>query len=260
MTDTQKPQWLIDREDERLAKSEPHNDEALLAELSTELDATYDALVPLIERDQEIRAARATLRDREHGIGSLDGIVADARENATRLLNTDTRAAVAARQDAEAASAMRAEAVNALVATRASVEQYDFDAASLAIALLVTQREDLARAIASPELRAHMLAAEADNIRAARDRVVERSVRRTKLLLESSDPKLLAEAHLAETRAATKAEHERREAEGLNAAAVSAPRKTNNAAAIALERMARGERVGNPVEMARHSSGGMVRP
>ena len=56
--------------------------------------------------------------------------------------------------------------------------------ASLEIGLLVSKREDLMRLIASKDARAYVLAADADDIKAARDRVLERSVRHTTLMLE----------------------------------------------------------------------------
>ena len=57
MTENTKPDWLKAREDERRAKDEPMTDDALLGRLEPELDATLDALVPLIQRDQDARAA-----------------------------------------------------------------------------------------------------------------------------------------------------------------------------------------------------------
>lgn len=250
MTENTKPDWLIAREDERRAKDEPMTDDALLGRLEPELDATLDALVPLIQRDQDARAARDRLRDRELGISTLEGMIAEDRDAERRLMVSDPREAVNARVRANEATAMRAEAVNQFVATKAAVERYDFDAASLEIGLLVSKREDLMHLIASKDARAYVLAADADDIKAARDRVLERSVRHTAILLEMNDPKRLAQATEAETLRKTKERHEAREEAGLRAAGASAPRKpSSNAAAVALDRMAHGGRVASPVAL-----------
>ena len=108
MTENTKPDWLIAREDERRAKDEPMTDGALLGRLEPELDATLDALVPLIQRDQDARAARDTLRDRELGISTLEGMIAEDRDAERRLMVSEPREAVNARVRANEATAMRA--------------------------------------------------------------------------------------------------------------------------------------------------------
>jgi hypothetical protein len=243
--------FRAERDDERLAKSKPLTDGALLAALTTELEATLDALVPLIQRDQDMRAARGTLRERELGISSLEGIIAEARENAQRLVTTDMKAAVAARLEADAASAMRAEAVTQYIALKADIELYDFNAATLAIAELVTTRERLVHTIESKEARAYVLQGEADNRSAALHRVIDRNARRSALLLESTNPKRIAEAHEAEVRARTKAEHERREEAALRNAPAPKRKPAPEVAGLTVF----GERV-NPVAAALHSTGG----
>ena len=65
--------------------------------------------------------------------------------------------------------------------------------------------------IASKDARAYVLAADADDIKAARDRVLERGVRHTTLMLEATDPKRLAAAADAVMRQKTKEAHEARE-------------------------------------------------
>jgi len=233
------------RDEEALARSDFTTPEALVAALEARRDVVLDTLVPLIQRDQDARAARDTLRDREVGISTLEGIISEARENAQRLMSTDVRAAVAARQEADAAQTMHDEATVQFVAVKASVDRYDFDGAALQIALLVTEREDIDRALKSTSMRQHMLAAERESILAARENVRDRERTHALLVLESSDPVRAAQAADAETRRLTKERHEAQEA----AALARAPRpRPNNGGATALAEMAHGGKVSGGVQ------------
>jgi hypothetical protein len=169
--------------DERLVKSEHWTDADISAAIQENLNATVATLAPLVERDEKLREARALLPAREHGLDATDDVITAAIETEQEFRFSDPAKAVAARRTALDAQAMRSEAQVEYVAVKRDVEGYDFDKAAVEIARLVAQRQEFEEALASPELRAGMIAADEDNREAARARISDRTIRTAELML-----------------------------------------------------------------------------
>ena len=250
MTDKQ----VQDAKDSRYLATPAWTDDTLKSAVQAELDACIDALVPLIEREQDARAARDTLADREHGIATLEGLIAEDRDAERRLLVSDPREAVNARVRANEATAMCAEATTQFIAVKAAVDRHDFDEAERQIAALVEQREYLMRVISNKDVRARLIADDNENREAMARRISHEHLTNLAAVLAFNDPKNLAEAADTTRRAKTKAEHERREAAALKTATAKPKPISTEVAGLTVF----GQRV-NPVAAGLGSTGGTVR-
>jgi hypothetical protein len=251
MTDYVKPQWLQDREDRALVDATPWTDVDLTADLEGRLAVCLDRLAPLADAYATARADDETDSNDTAVVERLSAAVKQHSDaTAAHMARGDIDRAVDARRSLDAAKSLRDELQAQINARRVEHGGYDFQSATVAIATLVAERENLNELLASPEKRAELLMDLAGLRQAARDRLTEQALIQLQIAEDRSPLKMAALA-VELAREKTAAEHERREEQ----AAQTAPKPSRNPEVAALAALRERRPLGDPLGMSTKNQG-----
>lgn len=229
--------------------------ETLRAGRQRDLEACIDAIGPATASYQDVLAHAETEAKNRQTLTGLDQRVAERRANVERLMadgNIDE--AVNEQKALDATQSIRDRLAPLYEAERAYMASHKLDEAERTLALLVSKREDLTALLASPARLQALLDEQKEQRRAAAQLILDDNHAHMMIDLQiasANDPAKIAAAHQEEERRKTAERHAEREAAGRKAAP---PKHSNNAGAVALERMRNRQPVGNPLY-----TGGVVR-
>jgi hypothetical protein len=245
------------REDRAIVSNGVLTAAMLSADLTPRLVAVERELTPAIEDDEYRRTTRETLPSREKSFKALIQAVADARSaEAEHLQAGDINAAVRDRQTGDAATQMLAECSAKLDADRAVVETYDFEAATANIAALADERASIVKVLYDPDEQAKVIEryeVKRDEARARLGALLDRTAD------AYADATTAAQYSVEAARAKHAQDEDDRQRMTRTGPYADKPKpRTSNAAAIALERLSRRERVGSPIQQVMSSRGGPI--
>jgi hypothetical protein len=252
MTEQTKPAWLLEREAQSTLDQPVLTDAKVQADVQVVLDDCLDTLAPAVAIDQSMREQAEKARNDASVLAKLGATITRRQDAvADHMAAGDIEKAVDERKGLDAAKAIRDDLMVQYQAECAATEGYDFDAQTRAIALLVSERENLKGLLASEAARAEVLATDAKHRQDARDFLTEQALLQLQIA-EANSPARMAAIRVEQTRAATAAEHERR----TEQAARTAPKPpSQNPEVAALAALRNRRPVGNPLGMGLKNQG-----